>query len=205
MQSALGTSGDEPVTGAFVAGVVLAAGTGRRMGTPKALIPGRDGRPWVVAAVDTLRAAGCASVYVAVGASADKVRQLLEDQVDVIVIDVTDWRVGMSASLRACLTALADIPAECALIHLVDLPDVGADVAERLVRHRGTRALARASYGSRPGHPVLLGRDHWDGVVQSLRGDAGAADYLAANGVVLVECGDLATGQDVDTPNGLNR
>ena len=56
----------------------------------------------------------------------------------------------------------------------------------------------RAAYDGVPGHPVLIGRDHWDGVVASAVGDRGARDYLAAHGVALVECGDLATGVDVD-------
>ena len=49
-----------------------------------------------------------------------------------------------------------------------------------------------------PGHPVLLGRDHWAGVAATATGDAGARDYLRGRDVTLVECGDLATGRDVD-------
>ena len=51
-----------------------------------------------------------------------------------------------------------------------------------------------------PGHPVLLGRHHWAEVAESATGDRGARDYLAANPVQLVECGDLATGHDRDSP-----
>jgi CTP:molybdopterin cytidylyltransferase MocA len=54
-----------------------------------------------------------------------------------------------------------------------------------------------------PGHPTLLGRDHWTGVVDTARGDRGARDYLAEHPPVLVECGDLATGRDVDTADDL--
>jgi CTP:molybdopterin cytidylyltransferase MocA len=61
-------------------------------------------------------------------------------------------------------------------------------------------AVARAAYDGVPGHPVLLGRDHWAGVLASAAGDRGARDYLATRPVVLVECGDLATGRDQDTP-----
>jgi nicotine blue oxidoreductase len=62
----------------------------------------------------------------------------------------------------------------------------------------GPGVLARAAYDGEPGHPVLLGRDHWPGVVASAAGDRGARDYLAAREVTLVECGDLATGHDRD-------
>mgnify|MGYP006144544147 CR=1 FL=1 len=65
----------------------------------------------------------------------------------------------------------------------------------------GPDVLARASYDGRPGHPVLLGRHHWAAVSQSAVGDRGARDLLATSDTVLVECGDLATGADVDRPS----
>ena len=81
----------------------------------------------------------------------------------------------------------------------MDLPDVGADVVRRvLAAATGPQVLARAAYAGEPGHPVLLGRDHWAAVAESATGDRGARDYLAAHDVTLVECGDLATGADRD-------
>jgi nicotine blue oxidoreductase len=59
--------------------------------------------------------------------------------------------------------------------------------------------LARAVYDGRPGHPVLLGREHWDGVIATARGDAGARDYLRQHRVVTIDCSDVAEGADVDT------
>lgn len=189
------------MTAGHVAGVILAAGAGRRLGRPKALVTGHDGRPWVVDAVDTLRDAGCPDILVAVGAEADLVRRELAS--DVVVVDVPDWQQGMGASLKAGLAALPETLAESALIHLVDLPDVGADVMVRLLTRRSPVALARATYAGRPGHPVLLGREHWSAIAETLVGDRGAAAYLTSNGVELVECGDLATGHDIDTPEAL--
>ena len=112
-----------------------------------------------------------------------------------------DWAEGMGASLRAGLRALAGSDAVAAVVMLVDLPDVTAEV----VRHVAARVtepgqLARASYDGRPGHPVVIGRDHWVAVADSVAGDQGARDYLASHGVVDVECGDLATGRDRDSP-----
>jgi hypothetical protein len=36
-------------------------------------------------------------------------------------------------------------------------------------------------------------------VIESAVGDQGARSYLAQHDVVVVECGDLATGRDVDS------
>jgi CTP:molybdopterin cytidylyltransferase MocA len=106
----------------------------------------------------------------------------------------------MSASLRTGLAAL-DRAADAALVTLVDLPDVSADVVRRVAAAAtGADVLARAAYDGTPGHPVLIGRDHWAGVIAAATGDQGARDYLKPREVVLVECGDLATGRDVDTP-----
>ena len=190
-------------------GLLLAAGAGRRMGLPKALVEGADGLPWAVSAARTLAAGGCTEVVVVIGAAAPIVRALLAAE-PVTFIEAADWNEGMGASLRAGLDAIAERDAVAALVHLVDLPDVGADVIRRVLRHAEPGILARASYGSTPGstpgsapgHPVLLGRDHWAAIAAECSGDTGARDYLARHDVLEVDCSDLATGADIDTHAG---
>jgi CTP:molybdopterin cytidylyltransferase MocA len=183
-----------------VVGLLLAAGSGSRMGQPKALVRGADGRPWVQTAARALRDGGCERVTVVVGASSDEVTALLDGLPWADPVPAAGWAAGMSASLVAGLAALAASDADCAVVALVDTPDVGADVVERVLGAVGTSraALGRAAYGGRPGHPVVLGRDHWAGVLEATGGDRGARDYLAAHPGTLVECADLATGADVD-------
>ncbi len=184
----------------MTAGLLLAAGAGRRMGTPKALVHDADGTSWLRRAVRALADGGCTPVYVVLGASADRARPLL-DGLDVEVVEAADWDDGMSASLRAGLAAMTKQDAALvALVTLVDLPDVSKGVVQRVIGDGvGPSVLARASYAGRPGHPVLIGRDHWARIADITTGDAGARDYLATRDVTLVECGDLATGRDIDT------
>ena len=202
-----------------VAGVLLAAGGGRRMGTPKALLRDERGVPFLDRAIGTLLDGGCATVTVVLGAAADEARGLLERDgwladPAVGVVEAADWDTGMGASLRAGLDALAadDLPegegdgVDVALVSLVDLPDVGPAVVARLCGvAAGPTTLARATYRGEPGHPVLLGREHWPGAAGSATGDKGARDYLTTHDVREVECGDLATGRDVDHPSDLPR
>lgn len=178
------------------------------MGTPKALVD-----DWLVRSVDVLRDGGCDDVTVVLGAAAEQARLLLADT-PVRVVVAQDWAQGMGASLRAGLTALEEYEiGDAALINLVDLPDVSADVVRRVlagpVPEPGppasgstTRSVAavlrRASYDGVPGHPVLLGHDHWSAIRDSALGDRGARAYLEHEQVESVECADLATGQDVD-------
>ena len=180
-----------------VVGLLLAAGAGQRFGGPKALARDPDGTSWLLRSVQALRP--CAEVVVVLGAGAEEAAALLPMSVARIRAD--DWADGMGASLRAGLSALGPTSHAAALVSLVDLPDVGGPVVARLVAAAtGPDVLARAAYDGVPGHPVLLGRDHWAGVAGTATGDRGARDYLASHEVALVECGDLATGADRDDP-----
>jgi CTP:molybdopterin cytidylyltransferase MocA len=183
-----------------VVGLVLAAGAGSRMGRPKALVRRPDGVAWVRAAAEAVRDGGCSPIIVVLGAGRDEALALVPDFAD--VVDAAGWEEGMGASLRTGLAAARDLgpAADATLIHLVDLPDVGAGVIARLAALAAPTMLARAVYDGRPGHPVLLGRTHWTPVIAGARGDRGARDYLDRPDVTLVECGDLASGTDVDVP-----
>jgi CTP:molybdopterin cytidylyltransferase MocA len=191
------------------AGLLLAAGAGRRMGGPKALLRDGHGVPFLDRAVGTLLDGGCDTVTVVLGAAAADARLLLDEAgwtadpaVDVAV--APDWAEGMGASLRTGLSALLAGGATAALVTLVDLPDVDAAVLRRVAAAgSGPGALVRATYAGRPGHPVLIGREHWAGVAATARGDRGAREYLQAHAATSCECGDLATGRDLDRPEDL--
>ncbi len=184
-----------------ITGVLLAAGSGRRYGMPKALVDTGSG-PWVLRALKTL--APCPRRLVVVGASADEVAALLPTGVPVLVNDAHDS--GMGSSLHLALdTLLRDPDVDAAMVMLVDLPDVPVAAVARVAavpadRAAARSALVRSGYHGRPGHPVLLGRDHFAGVLASASADSGARDYLSCHEVLLVECGDLAGGEDIDVP-----
>ncbi|WP_456844254.1 nucleotidyltransferase family protein [Cellulomonas sp. P5_C6] len=172
-----------------ITGIVLAAGAGRRRGGPKALVPG-----WLTEAVDLLLAAGCARVVVVLGAAADEARALLPADPRVVPVVAERWADGVGESLR---TGLAHATGDAALITLVDLPGTPVSVVHRLLDADGP--LRQAVYDGRPGHPVLVAKEHWQPLGIALHGDRGARPYLAAHGVTEVECGDLHDGLDRDT------
>lgn len=183
-----------------VMGLLLAAGAGRRMGQPKALVSDADGTSWLRRSTEVLIDGGCRTVTVVLGAEADAAAELLAPAPDVHIVISSRWAEGMGASLSAGLAAIQAGPDSAALVHLVDLPDVTAEVVRRVIGEGpGPDSLRRATYDGRQGHPVLIGRDHWDGVISAATGDQGARVYLSAHQAVAVDCGDLATGHDVDT------
>ncbi|MDX3761324.1 NTP transferase domain-containing protein [Streptomyces mirabilis] len=188
-----------------VAGLLLAAGGGRRLGgRPKALLEHR-GRPLVEYAVGVLRAAGCTRVHVVLGARADAVRE--RARLDgCVLVDNPEWENGMGSSLRAGLGSLAGTGARAALVSLVDQPGIGPRaVARVLAAHQDDTSLVSATYDGVRGHPVLFGAAHWAGVAASATGDRGARAYLKEHeaAITLVECGDVAEPYDIDTEDDL--
>ncbi len=124
------------------------------------------------------------------------------------VVHADDWDEGMGASLRAGLAHLEQGDDDLALVTLVDLPDVTAEVVRRVLAAAqgdgrggaGAGGLRRRA-GPPGGHrPRPLGRR----CVATARGDRGARDHLRATPHHLVECGDLATGRDLDTAGDLD-
>ena len=189
-----------------VAGLLLAGGAGRRLGIPKALLRDASGAPYLGRTIGALFDGGCVTVTVVLGAAASQALDLLADggwtgDPDLSVVVAEDHAEGMGASLRTGLGSLTEHDA--ALVMLVDLPDVGDAVMQRLLQGATPDSLARATYAGQPGHPVLIGRNHWAGVLATARGDRGARAYLEANGVRDVACDDLATGRDLDRPEDL--
>ncbi|HEV7907625.1 MAG TPA: nucleotidyltransferase family protein [Pseudonocardiaceae bacterium] len=182
-----------------VSGLLLAAGAGRRFGSPKALVRHR-GELFVEHAARVLCEAGCEPVVVVLGAAADQVRAQAHLN-GAVLVNNPDWAGGMGSSLRVGLTGLAG--ATAVVVLPVDTPWVTAEAVRRLADMAAPDALARASYDGHPGHPVLIGSDHWAGVAELSTGDAGAREYLRRHAVVDVPCEDIADGSDVDRPEDL--
>lgn len=193
-----------------IVGIVLAAGAGVRLGldVPKALVADVRGLTWLERSVAALRAGGAELVYVVVGAQAAAVEAAVPPGCRTVF--APDWKEGMGASLRAGLGAvgLHSPSAAAAVVMLVDTPGVGPAVVRRLLARAGANpdvpeVVVRAAYADKPGHPVVLGRAHWSGVLDSAAGDRGAREYLSTVRVELVECGDIGSGDDIDTPAAL--
>ncbi|TFC07073.1 nucleotidyltransferase family protein [Cryobacterium adonitolivorans] len=193
-----------------VAGLVLAAGAGSRYGLPKALVVDASGEPWLVHAALALEAGGCDPVLVVLGAGGAPAESLLRAAAGrfrrpdrLWVVHAENWAEGLSASLDAGLARLQqtedDTVTAVALVP-VDVPDLDAATVRRLVDAVTPHTLRQAHFGGRPGHPVVIGREHWAPLRASLTGDTGARAYLVARDATAVACDDLGTGLDVDLP-----
>ncbi|MEU2610516.1 NTP transferase domain-containing protein [Micromonospora sp. NPDC007271] len=183
-----------------VAGLLLAAGAGRRLGRPKALLEW-DGEPLVRRAVRLLRSGGCDPVHVVVGAGADRLPALP----GAVLVVNPRWRDGLGGSLLRGLDSLPGT-ADAAVVVLVDQPWL-TPAAVRRVRaaYAAGASVAVATYAGRAGHPVLLSRAAWPLLTPYATGDRGARDFLRARADLVARVPCDGSPADVDTPTDLTR
>ncbi|MFN8150425.1 MAG: nucleotidyltransferase family protein [Solirubrobacterales bacterium] len=188
----------------MIAGLVLAAGEGRRFGGAKlaAELEGESVLDHAVAAM--LGVPAIERVVVVLGAHAEKVLASSDlSEVEWVVCE--QWKEGIAASLRTGVQTLADADAEAIVITLGDEPLITAQAIAAIVDRIDTPAPAvRATYDGRPGHPVLIKRELFSEVGR-LHGDEGARGLLTATGALEVECGQLCRPDDIDEPEDLRR
>jgi molybdenum cofactor cytidylyltransferase len=183
--------------------VLLAAGRGSRFGDdgPKTLARlGR--RPLVTHAVAAASMSGLRPLVVVVGCQAADVASAAGTLAE--IVENPEWESGMATSLRAGLaTVLPDPTVTAVAVALADQPRIGAEAYRRLAAaHREGAELAVATYDGKRGHPVLIGRAHFDEAMH-MTGDEGARSLLATHDVVEVPCDGTGDAADVDTPADL--
>lgn len=183
-----------------VVAVVLAAGEGRRMGGPKALLP-IAGETFLARVCRLFTRPGIESVVAVLGAEAERVRREagLPPGTEVVVNE--GWREGMLASVLRGLDEAERQGADAVLLHPVDHPLVEPATVDRVIEALGaSAAIAVPTWEGRRGHPGGFHRS----VFTALRAappERGARAVLAADpGRVVHLPGDPGCVTGIDTP-----
>ena len=126
---------------------------------------------------------------------------------EVWLVNNTDWATGLASSLQTGLASLeSDHSIDAVVITLVDTPSVSPQHLRRIGSALCDGATAAvATYGGEARLPVGLAREVWADVAGTVAGDEGARVWLRAHPhlVTEVECADLGSWSDIDTPADL--
>lgn len=191
----------------MIAGVVLAAGRSRRMGTPKALLRTGD-ETFVARALRVLREGGCDPLVVVVGTdgSADRIEaEAARARAHVAVNAIPESE--QIDSVRTALHTLGD-EVRAAVVLPVDVPQISSDTVRALIVAftEGEPPIVLPTLRGEHGHPVLFGRAIWDELAAHPH-PQGARSVIDAHRdeVREVEVDDEGALHDVNTPAELGK
>ena len=184
--------------------LVLAAGQGSRMGSPKQLL-NLGGKPMVRYVVENGLLSVCRPVVVVIGANADSVRTAVEGT-GVETVDNPRWNEGMGTSIQAGLRVLEMHHLDGLILMLADQPLVSGSILNRLVDlHIETRQpIVAAEYAGTVGVPVLFSSRYF-GHLRELAPDNGCKSVILTNRseAALLACPEAEA--DVDTQEDYRR
>ncbi|MGH2628166.1 MAG: nucleotidyltransferase family protein [Anaerolineales bacterium] len=156
----------------MIAAVLLAAGQSRRMGRQKMVLPWRDGKPIIAHVAQVFLDAGASPVVVVTGADRERVEAALKGMPVHTVYNPNHAEGEMLSSVQAGLRSLDADEFEAAAVAPGDLPLLSPETVRALLARWRARAsmLLAPSYERRRGHPMLLARAEWPGVIELERG-----------------------------------
>jgi len=184
-----------------VAGILLAAGGATRFGSDK-LAADLGGRTLLQWSATAMLDAGLDPVLAVVRPGIapplpPRVTPVLNEQ----------WHDGIATSVRAGLAALRSEKAVgAAVVAPADQPWCGSEVYRRLLDafRASDRKVVIATFDGAMRNPVLLARGQWM-LADQITGDIGLSALVRGLGPLAVECGDVGSVVDVDTPADLAR
>lgn len=184
-----------------ITGILLAAGSSRRFGSNKLVVPLPDGTPLVLAVVRRLQLVVNAVIVVVHPQDQVLPELLATENVQVVICQNAD--AGMGASLAAGVAASGD--ARGWIIVLADMPAIQISTLQRVAQALDNGAVLAAPYhAGQRGHPVGFHSSVRDELL-TLSGEAGAREILTrhAAAVVRLDVDDAGILLDIDTPADL--
>lgn len=192
---------------AKVAGIILAAGASRRMGSVNKLLASIAGKPLVRHAVESFVATSLSPIIVVVGYESDKVAAALEG-LPVQLVFNPDHATGQGSSVGVGVEAL-DNNVTDAMIGLGDMPLLSSTLLDSLIHtHIGREGhacnITVPAFEGQRGNPVLWGRTFFPELI-TLAGDRGGRQLLNDHKAAqhLIACDHSSVLRDVDTVDAL--
>jgi len=179
-----------------IAGVVLAAGSGSRMGQPKGELV-LDGTRLVDRAAAVLRAGGCDPVLAVVRPGVVAPGGVVNP----------DPARGLRSSLELGLGAVADAAGDviAVAVLLADLPGVPADAVQGVLAAWRPGRITVAAYAGVRGHPIVMEPGLWREAIALAGPDEGARALQRAHPELVDEVAVAGDPTDLDTPADLRR
>jgi len=180
------------------AGIIMAAGASRRLGSPKQLAEW-NGIPLLRHVILKVLEAKLDEIIVVVGYESKLITECIFD-LPVKIVDNTDWENGQSTSIRAGINYLSQKNSGSVIFFPCDQPFISPEIIHALVQTRSkcNYSIISPSVNKTPTSPVLFGFELFDNLLL-LTGDQGGKKLFSTHPVNYIEWSDERLLLDLDT------
>ena len=197
---------DSIICSIMISAVLLAAGESRRMGEFKQLLPFGD-KTFVETCAVNLLESHVGEVIIVTGHREPDVRRAVGNR-PVRFVHNSDYQSGMASSIKRGVEAVSQDSQAC-IIALVDQPQVGAGVINRLIQtyeRRSHPLIVIPSYEGKNGHPILFDISLREEILD-MDSEQGLRQVVHAHAdlIARVEVSSPAVLEDCDLPEDYQR
>ena len=188
----------------MISAILLAAGQSKRMNGENKLTKEIQGIPLIKHSVKNILASSINELIVVLGYQKEIIEKLIDKNKKIKFVFNKDFESGMASSIKAGLNHLSN-NSEAFFICLGDMPMVGHDIYNQLIKSKANKEIIVPTYKGQRGNPVLFNKSMKEKVID-ISGDVGAKKILELNKskILNLEIKNKNISKGFDTQNDFN-
>ena len=159
--------------------ILLAAGQSKRMDGENKLTKEIQGVPLIKHSVKNILASFVDELIIVLGCQKEIIENLIDKNNKIKFVFNKDFKSGMASSIKTGLNHISN-NTETFFICLGDMPMVGYDIYNQLIKSKANKEIIVPSYKGQQGNPVLFNKSMKEKVMD-ISGDIGAKKILELN------------------------
>jgi len=188
----------------MVSAILLAAGQSKRMDGENKLTKEIQGVPLIKHSVKNILASSVDELIIVLGYQKETIEKLIDKNNKIKFVFNKDFESGMASSIKTGLNNLSE-KTESFFICLGDMPMVGHDIYNQLIKSKDNKEIIVPTYKGQQGNPVLFDKSIKEKIM-NISGDSGAKRIfeLNKNKILNVETNDQSITKGFDTQANFN-
>ena len=188
----------------MISAILLAAGQSKRMDGENKLTKEIQGVPLIKHSVKNILASSVGELIIVLGYQKEIIEKLIDKNNKIKFVFNKDFESGMASSIKTGLNNLSE-KTESFFICLGDMPMVGHDIYNQLIKSKANKEMIVPTYKGQQGNPVLFNKSMKEKVMD-ISGDIGAKKILELNKdkILNLEINDQSITKGFDTQDNFN-
>ena len=188
----------------MISAILLAAGQSKRMNGENKLAKEIQGIPLIKLSVKNILASSINELIIVLGHQKEIIEKLIDKNEKIKFIFNKNFESGMASSIKTGLNNLSE-KTEAFFICLGDMPMIGHDIYNQLIKSKGNKEIIVPTYKKQQGNPVLFNKSMKEKIM-GITGDVGAKKILELNKdkILNIETNDQSVVKDFNTKDNFN-